>query len=262
MVNRRVWLGFVCSWMLLSASAAVSASEKVIFGAVELEFPPFQTLVNGQPTGPDFDVVNEAFRRMPDYELDVQIIPFKRVQHEIFTGRIDVSTLYKTPGRIGKLLYPDTPIRWSIYKIAVPAGKGFKFDHISDLKGRRLGKLEKVPVSQAFDTAAQQHEFELYELKSFKVMLDMLNFERLEAVVGHAQVIDYVALTMDLQGRIEFLDNPVREAKEFHIAVSPRTRVSDPEKLRKALSVSLKSMLDDGTFDAIYESYGLVFERN
>ncbi len=260
-MNRSVWLGAVCSWMLLY-SAAVTAAEKVVFGAVELDFPPFQTLVNGQPKGPDFDVVLEAFKRMPDYELDVQIVPFKRVQHEIFTGRIDVSTLYKTPARTGKLLYPDTPIRWSIYKIAVPVGKGFKFESIEDLKGRRLGKLEKVPVSQAFDVAAENNRIELYELKSFKAMLEMLNLERLEAVVGHAQVIDYVAMTMDLQGRIEFLEKPVRKAKEFHIAISPETAVSDPEKLRKALSVSLKSMLDDGTFDAIYESYGLVFERN
>lgn len=257
---RRAWLGIFSGWLLLCSSAAISAPEKVVFGVMRLAFPPFQVLQSGQPAGPDLDTVIEAFRRMPDYELDIQVMPFKRARHEIYTGRIDVTTMYKTPDRIDKLLFPDTPIRWSIYKIAVPAGKRFEFNGIDDLAGRRFGKLEKVPVSQAFDVAAEEKKFELYELKSFKNMLEMLNLERLEAVVGHVQVIDYVAMTMDLRGRIEFLDEPVRPAKELHLAVSPQSKVSNPEALRKALSLSFKSMLDDGTYDAIYRAYGLTYE--
>ncbi|WP_271272556.1 substrate-binding periplasmic protein [Aliamphritea hakodatensis] len=261
-MNRSKWLGLLFSWILLCAQAASGAPQKVVFGVLGFDFPPFQTLVNGTPNGPDFDIVREAFSRMPGYELDIQVMPLKRVQHDIQTGGIDITTLYKSPARLDQLLFPDQPIRWSIYKLAVPAGKRFEFNGIEDLHGRSLGKLESNVISQDFDTAAEHKDFELYELKSFRVMLNMLNLERLEGIVGHAQIIDYVALTMDLQGRIEFLDKPVRPAKEFHIVISPRAQISDPEALRQSLSVSLKSMLDDGTFDAIYDSYGLVFERN
>ena len=90
----------------------------------------------------------------------------------------------------------------------------------------------------------------------------MLSHERLEAIVGHEQVISYVAASMGLNEQITFLQKPVRPAKEFHIVVSPEADIASAETLRKALSRVLGEMLKDGTFDAIYQRYGLSFEHN
>ncbi len=260
-MNRRVWLGVLYSWVLLCSSVAISAPEKVLFGLMKLDYPPFQTLVGDQPMGPDLDMITEAFQRLPDYQLEMKLLPFKRVLHEMETGGIDVALYYKTPELLDKMLFPELPVRWSVYKIAVPVGKGFEFSTIKDLDGRRLGKLEKVPVSQEFDTAATNKDFELYEFKSFKTMLNMLNLERLEGIVGNVQIIDYMALTMDLQGRIEFLEKHVRASKELHLGVSPVAKVKSPEHLRQLLGESLRSMQEDGTVDTIYQKYGLIFDR-
>lgn len=247
---------------LMATQAVSSEPQKVNFGVLDLNFPPYQTLVDGKPVGPDIDVVREAFNRMSNYQLVEQMMPLKRVLHEIDTGRIDIATLYKSPSRLNVFLFPDTPIRWSIYRLAVLNDQGFEFQRTTDLHGRTIGKLERNVISEAFDQAGREKHFDLLELKSFDTMLNMLSHQRLEAIVGHEQVIGYVASTMGLGDKITFLPKPVRPAKEFHIVISPRSDVTSKEDLRQALSAALGGMLQDGTFDKIYNRYGLKFARN
>ncbi|MEH6345393.1 MAG: transporter substrate-binding domain-containing protein, partial [Bermanella sp.] len=93
---------FYLKLLLLSGlllGARVHAEQTVVFGVMDIEFPPFQYIVDGKPIGPDADIIREAFARLPDYKLAYKIRPVKRVAKEIENGSLDITAVFKTPPR-------------------------------------------------------------------------------------------------------------------------------------------------------------------
>jgi len=252
----------ILSTLLFSLPPLAQGEEPVVFGVMDIDFPPYQYIVNGTQAGPDADIISEVFRRLDEYNLTYKLRPVKRVALEIKNGNIDITAVFKTPEREKFALFTHTPIHWSIYKIAVMKGNEFAFNRIEDLYGKRLGMMMGNKISLEFDRAVESGKIDLLRVPSFTKTLLLLKNQRVKAIVGSATITHHLASKLGMADWLVMLPHPIRPPKAFRFMISKNSTLVDPQHLRNRLEDTLAQMLKDGTFDKIYANHGLTFERN
>ena len=248
------------SGMLLGSR--VHAEQTLVFGVMNIEFPPYQYIVDGKQSGPDADIIREVFDRLPGYKLAYKVRPVKRVAKEIENGSLDLTAVFKTPQREKFALFTKTPIHWSTYKLATLKGNEFDFHKIEDLYGMRIGMMLGNKVSAEFDRAVEDGRLKANRVPSFEKTLQLLEKLRVRAVVGNVTIIQYYANKLGFADKITILPQPIRAPKAFRFMISKNSGIKDPAALQQKLEAILSGMLKQGVFDEIYAKHGLLFERH
>ena len=240
----------------------VHAEQTLVFGVMDIEFPPYQYIVDGKQSGPDADIIREVFDRLPDYKLTYKVRPVKRVAKEIKNGTLDITAIFKTPQREKFALFTQTPIHWSTYKLATLKGNEFAFSQVKDLYGMRIGMMLGNKISVEFDKAVEDGNLNVSRVSSFEKTLKLLEKLRVRAVVGNVTITQYYANKLGITDKITILPTPIRAPKAFRLTISKNSGIKDPVGLQQKLEAALSSMLDEGVFDDVYARHGLLFERH
>ena len=254
---------FYLKLLLLSGlllGARVYAEQTLVFGVMDIEFPPFQYIIDGKPIGPDADIISEAFDRLPGYKLSYKIRPVKRVAKEMENGSLDITAVFKTAQREKFALFTKTPLHWSVYKLATLKENEFDFNKIEDLYGMRIGMMLGNKVSAIFDKAVEDKKLKANRVSSFEKTLQLLNKRRVRAIVGNVTIIQYYAKKLGITDKITILPRPIRAPKAFRPMISKNSGIKDPADLQQKLEAVLSSMVKEGVFDDVYARHGLLFE--
>lgn len=238
--------------LLLSYSAkSVTAAEIVRFGQFEMEYFPFQYLQKGRYIGTDRDMITEAFRRLPDYELRIEVVPVARAYQSLKRGSVDIMYSYDIEKHYSYSYLTTTPIRWMQFRFAVMPGKGFVFNKIEDLYGKRFGLIKHGYINSRLAKAEAQGHVEFQPLPGLMPLLEMLRRGRIDSFYGNGAIFAGAAQLEDVE--IEFLPKTLGPKLGFYVSISKAAGVADPLDLHRQLSMVIKEMHEDGTDLAIFQ---------
>lgn len=126
-------------------------------------FVPYSWIQDGQPTGIDIEII-QLLSQKSGVPITIRLVPWKRVIHETKWGHVDGAfSLFKTKERESFAKFVPTPIHESTFKVFVRKGEEFKFDSISDLHGKFIGKNTAFYISKEFEQAKKEKLIQVEE---------------------------------------------------------------------------------------------------
>ncbi|MDG9666597.1 transporter substrate-binding domain-containing protein [Hahella sp. CR1] len=239
---------------LLALLMQPSAAEMSLVLASQEDFKPYEWRDGDQVKGLDVDIVEEMARRL-GWKVDIKLYPWKRVLHEVAAGSIDGGfSAFRTPEREEYAIFLDPPIHLSTYCVFVNPERPIVFYSLEDLDGKVLGKNLGFSINPEFDHAQKRGRFEVIE-KSMSHNLRLLAAQRIDAVIGNALEVDYMARELGLEEKIEGLPTKVASDTPAHLIISRKSPLAKDPELLKLMEETLRHMLEDGTYAALLKKY-------
>jgi polar amino acid transport system substrate-binding protein len=159
-----------------------------LLAATEDDYPPFEFLVNGKPTGYDYELL-EQLRALVSFEIRQEILPWQGILPGVADGKYDVAlTAVGITDERSKFLDFTVPISESTIAY-VKRKDDSSIKSLKDLSGRTLG-AQQGGVSFAavpdLETALKQQGGKLGTIKQYRnfseAYQDLLN-HRIDAVL-------------------------------------------------------------------------------
>lgn len=243
----------VLAWLVLLFSA-FNLQAQITLYTME-NFVPYSWLQSGRQTGIDIEII-QLLSKKSGVPITIRLVPWKRVIHETKSGHVDGAfSLFRTEERESFAKFIPTPIHESTFKVFVRKGEEFKFDSISDLHGKFIGKNTAFYISKEFEQAKNEKLIQVEEA-SMKQNIKKLHGRRVQALVGNQQEVYYWLSIMGLSDSIVALPTPMFPSRGAYLTISNASQVRNKEELINKLSKALKEMKDSGQIDKIYAKYG------
>jgi polar amino acid transport system substrate-binding protein len=159
-----------------------------LLAATEDDYPPFEFLVNGKPTGYDYELL-EQLRALVSFEIRQEILPWQGILPGVADGKYDIAlTAVGITDERSKFLDFTVPISESTIAY-VKRKDDSSIKSLKDLSGRTLG-AQQGGVSFAavpdLETALKQQGGKLGTIKQYRnfseAYQDLLN-HRIDAVL-------------------------------------------------------------------------------
>lgn len=246
MLSRNLLIACCLAVMPLQALSATT----IVFGIHQIDYEPYQKLVNGEPVGPDIDLVREMFSRMDEYDLELAILPAKRGVVDMQRGNIDLLSMFPSAFNFEFALFPEIPLHVSHYKLAVMKGQEFNFERIEDLYQRRIGVVRSNPIGEEFEAAVGRGLIQAQVNENWNTLVYNLTSRRVTAIAGNERILTIAAERMDKINKITFLPKPI-SSRGMALAVSKHSKRADPQLLLARLEATMRAMMKDGAWNAI-----------
>ena len=251
-----VGIGLAKMMLMLACWSGAHAASLSIKTAAQDSAPKY-IVADGQLNGgicPDILRAIEQLDRNIEFTNLQQILPFKRLEEYLWSGKIDMFCGYlKSPAREGKVQYVTTPIYTARYQLAV------RSDDLASAKVRGLEDLRPLGkdglVLAMFGTAPAAFLLQQGILvdEGAQDVVQMLN----KLVARRANFAYYYDLGFEsaiekaqLRDKVRVLPAVIQEIPQF-IAFNNQ---ADPAKI-KAVSDALVKLHANGTLAAIYKKY-------
>lgn len=247
-------LSWVCGlWMacLVPMSIPVAAAQTLVLAAADSV--PTAYVDNGKQTGMLVDVVKEAFKRT-GYSIEIAIMPWARCLADVKSGKIDgIFSVYRTPARQEFLTYADEVLITQVQAFFVRKDSTISFDgDLNKLSELRIGIINETSYGPRLDAALGQGIFKNVDLaNSASANIQKLLRDRIDVIPSYRHVVLNSARTLGVAGSIKEL-SPTIEAIPSYLAFSNKR---DYSKTIGAFNQALRSMKQDGTYDAIFNKY-------
>jgi polar amino acid transport system substrate-binding protein len=139
-------------------------------------------------------------------QVTAKRLPFKRMYHDVHSGRLDVAVSVLRTEERARQAYYSAPIVTEYTVIMVPRGRGFPFRRLADLDGKRIGAQLGFVYPGLQQTRAQLIREKNYEVNIRKVAAGKLDGAVVGSITG-----PYLARELGLSDRIEFLPLAIGE---------------------------------------------------
>lgn len=233
----------------------LAAAEKITYALFSMTFPPYQYLKNGQYYGPDKDQVIEAFKRLPEYELDLVVMPIRRAMLYSEQGNIDMLMTYRFKYYETFSLYTDIALHRNTFRPVVLKGDSFPVNSVENLYGGEYGTLNFSPLNPDILRAEKDGNIGIHRAGSYTTLINMLKKRRLKAVFSSYSALLGEAQRMGVE--VEAIDYEISAPRGVYPSISLNSDVSDKERLRDRFNWALQEIHRDGTFDKIMSKYGV-----
>jgi polar amino acid transport system substrate-binding protein len=166
-------------------------------------YPPYVIVAkkDNQICGIDVDVVREIAKRM---NLDVTFYrcPWRRCLKSMEVGTVDVLTnAVKKPDREKYMLYCDKPFLTDFPIVFYfKKGKGSVVKTYEDLYKYTIGYERGAVYFDRFDNDRKMSKVPWH---TYDKLLNLLNEERIDGVIGYKDSLNYIISEMGLQGAFE-----------------------------------------------------------
>lgn len=235
--------------------AQATDGQQLVLGFGNSETPPFKSKDNGTYVGIDFDIVQEIIART-GINIGVKPYPYLRLMHLLQNGLVDGAIgVFKTAEREQFAEYVETPIAWTTMTIFVRKDHEFSFGEISDLSGKRLGKVRGVSVSNEFDQAMQQGLFLIEETTTYEQSINKLQTGRIEALVSPMLATQYHLTRMGVAQEILMLPRPVAPPRPLYILFSKAAKTPEKAAMFEEIRRVLRDMEQEKKFEQIMKKY-------
>lgn len=231
----------------------LAAAERVRLAFFDIEYPPLQIRVNDQLIGADRELVEEVFRRTPNFELDAVLLPIARSFKDYSAGSIDVIHTYKSRSVSQFTIYSQRPIRSALYQLLVKKNKPLNYQSPADLAGLRVVTLRAINLQGELKNAEKDGLIKITRVANHEQALQMLYRGRVDAVYMYGDVARYYARKIGFS--IVPINNYPGNLRGFHLAISKRSSIKNYNHLHQEVSLAIESMYADGTQKAIMDRY-------
>lgn len=213
---KKALLLFFCAPYFLMLPVSVTAQVKLDhnnqkqgqpFTVGYVEWMPFSGRnENGEPIGMDIEILQEAFKKTPNYELVFQYVEWKDSMLNVLQETIDSTWVcYLTQKRMKAFDY-STFYNYETLHVFVPISSSLRFTTIKDLEGRKVMLAYGYSAGDEYDEnrdvikmTSRTDEQALLELAAGKI----------DAVITGELVGYYYIQKNNLHEKIKMLDVPV-----------------------------------------------------
>ncbi|NMM92877.1 transporter substrate-binding domain-containing protein [Bifidobacterium oedipodis] len=247
-----------------SSSATNSNGDEVrTIQAVTGGTPAPYTLKNtdNKPDGQNIELVQEVFKRLPQYKLEISFAEFKGIFPGLDSGRyqIAVNNFAKTPEREQKYIF-STPMYKNEYVAVVSEQSGIKnIDSLSDLAGKTTitsadGSNVQLAL-QKYNQANPDNTIKLEYNSADQVnQLQQVKDGKVDFSILDAPTVRYYEKKIGLKLNTVELSDKVDEElqnQNYSYLVFPKGE----EKLRDDVNKALQEIIKDGTSKKIDEKW-------
>jgi len=235
--------------------------------ATTLHYPPYEYEINGKPAGLAVEILEEAVKRTGIKGVDIEFFPWKRAVSSTQYGNKEVIfNAGKNKSRQEWGYYSKDTLILQKYYLFTRKGSNIKtnldFSNFSDKRiAIRNGYLYgSGPFKESITTPDVFKAISLTDSTSQSVRL--LLGGRVDMFVGDFFPVMHYIINNDLVHEIELVDN--KETGEDLIVLTWPTyflfsKINVPFNYYASFNMALKTMLDDGSYQEIYEKYNLVY---
>ncbi len=231
------------------------SAEVLRFGFLDTDSKPYHWKEKDQDVGYFMDVFVELSRRT-GLKFALRPLPLQRVLVELERGLIDGCLgYYRTPEREKFAYFLDVPLSTMELKIFVPRDRVFRFQGVDDLRGKTVSILRAQYVSGSFDESAKKGLIKTQYSDSYDMMIDQLDYGRVDCIIGVAPVLEYNIRKRGLSGRFVVLPTPVSTNNTW-ILIARNSSTAEKTRAREKMNLALRQMAADGSFEKIAQKYG------
>lgn len=244
----RLSAGFVFL-AILGMGIPLQARELVV-GVSETDYSPFYFEEDGRFKGAASEIAAALAERL-GHSLTYERFPWKRVQHNLATGRIDMVVLYfKTDERAKGVHYVEIPHIYESSSFVVRKDSPITFDgDIADMTAYTFGNVSGYWHGAGY---SKNETLTKLQLSSTKDLLATLIRGRIDIAVCNKPVMLAIAEEMGLAGDLKFLEPKIDYAPDY-IAFSKA--VPDAKELATSFSRELKAFIKTEEYRAILSKY-------
>jgi len=228
-------------------------------------YPPYAWQDGDTARGIYVDMLREVSKRMLDFDLAIDLMPWKRALNEMETGAaVAVFPPYHHPGQRPYIEPYSVPLSIeTVVTVCTPAiarqlGKGAYPDNLIGFTvGNNAGYMTP---GEAFFALAKSGKIDLAEMRSTELNLINLALGRIDCYVN-----DRLAIFSELARMTKTGDWPTKAKPPVEVAIVQEEKAylgySKPspyarkEELRAAIDATLAEMEKDGTTARIVASY-------
>lgn len=165
-------------------------------------WPPYAYLHDGQPTGIDYDIANEVFRRL-GVTVHWEFLPWRRCLMMIEQGQADgVLDIFQTHDRAPLLLYPEQSLSNVDFVLYQAIRKPHTVNSLADLRGLRVGVQAAFQYGPAFDGAV---DFRREPAPTLQANFGKLLLGRIDVLITDRHAGRFVIQELALQGQVSEL---------------------------------------------------------
>ncbi len=231
-------------YLLICVVTFCSHSKELIVGINTNSYPPYYIHDNGELNGFSLDVA-ELIAAKLGHTLKYQALPWARINQYLQEGKIDMVLLYlETEQRKEYVHYASTPYIKESYRFFKKNRSQLNYTgYLQDISNTSIGVIRGYSYGSTFDN----FNFAKKYISGSEVqLLEMLQKDRVELIVGNEAVIKYHARAMQLDNKITAL-NPQLTEKPAFFAFSKRRPES--EKTAREFSTMLDKTLDTAAYN-------------
>ncbi len=142
------------------------AKQKVIVVG-DTSYPPYSYLEDGQPKGIYVDILKSAFSRMPDYEVEIKMLPWKNGMNSVKTGKhVAIFPPYFTEERVPWMLFSEPILKEEVVVFGKAEKLAGKTQWPKDFYGNKFG------LNQGFNPSSMGGDKFANAVKAGKVKLE------------------------------------------------------------------------------------------
>ncbi len=173
----------IFSLIIMSSSLVFAKQSVTLYG--DVSYPPYCFKNNGAAAGIYVDVLKEAFKTMPGYEVEIKLIPWKRALALVKAGDgFGVFPPYRIKERESWLNFSEPIIDEQVLVFGTAENLAGKNKWPDDFMGTKFGLNRGFnPISmggKAFNTAGKTGKLTIIEANTSEQNLNKLNGGRID----------------------------------------------------------------------------------
>lgn len=218
---------------------------KLVAGS-DTQFPPFESIENGQAVGFDVDLIKEVGKRLGNLNVEVQTAAFDTIFTSLAARKFDlvVSAVTIKEERKRTVDFTD-PYFTADLSLSVRSADVGKIKGVDDLSGQTIG-VQAATTSEDCAKAALKAKGKIADIRAYDTIPDA--FTDLSAGRVAAVLID-LPTAKQITGQRNGISvvQVIRTQEDYGIAVGKHA-----PNLRVAINDALKKIKDDGTYAQLY----------
>lgn len=229
-------------------AAFETIEEGVLTVGSDIPFPPFEFIENGEETGFDVELIEEMASRMGIEEVSWVDTAFDTIFTQLQGGQFDMvaSATTITPEREQAVNFTD-PYYRAQQALTINAEETPDIQSTDDLGEGDTVAVQRGTTGEAW--AQDNLQPQGVQVRSFPEALD--TYTALEAGQVTGVIFDEPSAVEEAGKRpsLEVVE-PIDTGEEYGFGVNPEN-----EELLEAANQALQEMIDDGTYQEIYDKY-------
>ncbi len=252
-----IYISFLCislffTLLLFAPHIAISQTNenKLLIVGGDHDYPPYEFLEDGKPSGFDIDLINETARVM-DLKVNIRLGPWNKARADLENRRIDILSGVAYSTERAKLF--DFTVPHALISFDFFVRKGSPIHSILDLKGKEIIVQEGGVM---YEYLKEQHLTEhIITSTNCSDIIKLLAAGKHDAVLMNKIQGLYFIRTLGLSN-VEALGIENLPRKKYGFAVSEGNN-----ELRATLDEGLQILKNTGRYKDIYEKWFGIYEN-
>jgi polar amino acid transport system substrate-binding protein len=208
-IKKSILFVIAAAFILLVQGVCFAKQQVVIVG--DTSYPPYSYLEAGQPKGIYVDILKSAFSRMPDYEIEIKMLPWKNGMNSVKTGKnVGIFPPYYTEERIPWMLFSEPILKEEVVVFGKAENLEGKTQWPEDFFGNKFGVNQGFSPSSMggdkFASAVKSGQIKLEEVGSNDQNLKKLKAGRIDFYLND-KMIDTSKFSSIKRGIVANLNN-------------------------------------------------------